>query len=232
MVRRRSYRTRRVIVLIFLIAASIWGIVFNENSYRPVPSIPADTPVATKQSALHILELLSVKGRSPKSGYKRTEFGNGWAKIGMCDMRNVILKRDMSHVVVNNECKVESGILDDPYTGKQIIFLRGNATSDDVQIDHVVALSDAWQKGAQLLTPEQRNLLANDPLELLAVDGKANQAKADGDAATWLPENKAFRCEYLARQIAVKYKYSLWITDAEKGAMKSILASCSSQLLP
>jgi hypothetical protein len=101
-----------------------------------------------------------------------------------------------------------------------------------VQIDHVVALSNAWQTGAGLLTPEIRQQLANDPLELLAVDGAANQQKSDGDAATWLPSNKAFRCQYVARQVAVKAKYQLWVTSAEKDAITRVLATCPGQPLP
>ena len=124
-------------------------------------------------------------------------------------MRNVILHRDLTDVVVGETCKVMRGTLDGPYTGKMISFERGQNTSDDVQIDHVVALSNAWQTGAQQLSQQQRIELANDPLELLAVEGQANQAKSDGDAATWLPPNKSFRCQYVARQVAVKKKYAL-----------------------
>lgn len=93
----------------------------------------------------------------------------------------------------------------------------------------MVALSDAWQKGAQQLTPEQRRELANDPLNLLAVDGPANQQKKDGDAATWMPSNSAFRCQYVARQVAVKRKYSLWVTPAERNAMERWLDSCTQE---
>jgi hypothetical protein len=121
---------------------------------------------------------------------------------------------------------VLSGILNDPYTATLVNFLRGNSTSTAVQIDHVVALSDAWQKGAQQLSPAQRQSFANDPLNLLAVDGTANQQKSDGDAATWLPPNKTFRCEYVARQIAVKSSYSLWVTQAEHDAMARVLGDC------
>ncbi len=138
----------------------------------------------------------------------------------------------MTNVVVNESCKVMSGMLADPYTGNSITFTRSKDTSAAVQIDHVVALSNAWQTGAQQLTPDKRIALANDPLELLAVDGAANQAKGDGDAATWLPPNKAFRCQYIARQIAVKAKYALWVTAAEKDAMNRVLAGCSDQHLP
>ena len=42
---------------------------------------------------------------------------------------------------------MRSGELNDPYTAARITFQRGGA--NEVDIDHVVALSDAWQKGAQ-----------------------------------------------------------------------------------
>ena len=127
---------------------------------------------------------------------------------------------------------IASGQLDDPYTGKRITFQRGSGTSTAVQIDHVVALSNAWQTGAQQLSSEQRQQLANDPLELLAVDGPANQQKGDGEAATWLPSHKPFRCQYIARQIAIKRKYHLWVTSGEKAAMQRVLATCPGQGVP
>lgn len=197
-------------------------------------TIGETTTAATASPSLarDILEQLLVKGRAPKTGYRRTQFGDGWLLVGSCDTRNIILHRDLSDVLVNDSCKVTSGVLADPYTGTTITFTRGKDTSDIVQIDHVVALSNAWQTGAQLLSVEQRIAFANDPLELLAVDGNANQAKADSDAATWLPANKAFRCQYVARQIAVKYKYSLWVTQPEKDAMLRVLSACPEQSLP
>ena len=174
-----------------------------------------------------------MKGRAPKTGYKRAQFGDGWAKLGNCDTRNLILQRDLKNVVLEDDkCKVRTGALNDPYTGKAIAFARGALTSAAVQIDHVVALSNAWQTGAQQLSAERRVQLANDPLELLAVDGPANQQKGDGDAATWLPSNKPFRCQYIARQIAVKRKYALWVTEPEKAAMARVLSSCPEQIMP
>lgn len=197
-------------------------------------SIEEATAVATVHPSLarDILHRLEVKGRAPKTGYERTQFGDGWLLVGSCDMRNIILNRDLMDASVNDTCKVTSGVLADPYTGTTVTFTRGKDTSDIVQIDHVVALSNAWQTGAQQLSVEQRIAFANDPLELLAVDGNANQAKGDGDAATWLPANKTFRCQYVARQIAVKYKYSLWVTGPEKEAMLRVLESCPEQSMP
>ncbi|MCQ6269083.1 DUF1524 domain-containing protein [Pseudarthrobacter sp. R1] len=189
---------------------------------------------ATK--ALDLLATLPIKGRAPKTGYDRALFGQAWADVDRngCDTRNDMLNRDLTAITYVNSvpCKVRSGTLADPYTGTSISFLRGQATSTAVQIDHVVALSDAWQKGAQQLTTEQRTAFANDPLNLQATDGPTNMKKGDGDAATWLPPNKGFRCEYVARQISVKATYMLWVTQAEHDAMARILGDCSGQLAP
>lgn len=178
-----------------------------------------------------LLEALPVKGRAPKTGYSRNQYGQRWADLDRngCDTRNDILGRDLRNVQVKagtRGCRVLSGDLDDPYTGQVIHFVRGPQTSAQVQIDHVVALADAWQKGAQQLSVEQRTAFANDPLNLLAVDGSSNQQKGAGDAATWLPKNKPFRCAYVSRQIQVKAKYSLWVTQAEKDAMARVLDTC------
>ena len=171
----------------------------------PVGSAYADEPTdgtGAGTSATEVLDSLEVKGRAPKTGYKRTQFGKAWADVDHngCDTRNDILNRDLTgvrHKWRTHNCVVKSGKLHDPYTGKDIKFKKGKKTSTAVQIDHVVALSDAWQKGAQKLSEERRTALANDPYNLLAVQGRANQKKSDGDAATWLPSNKGFRCEYM-----------------------------------
>jgi hypothetical protein len=110
-----------------------------------------------------------------------------------------------------------------------VVFTEKSEISSKVQIDHVVALSDAWQKGAQYMDKDVRYQIATDPLNLLAVDSSANQQKSDGDAATWLPKNKRFRCEYVARQVSVKYKYGLWVTKAEKEAIAGILEKCPNE---
>ena len=166
-------------------------------------------------TAKDLLATLPIKGRAPKTGYSRALFGQAWLDVDRngCDTRNDMLKRDLTAIVFANSvpCKVSSGVLADPYTGTSINFVRGSATSSAVQIDHVVALSDAWQKGAQQLSTEQRTAFANDPLNLQSTDGPTNMKKGDGDAATWLPPNKGFRCEYVARQISVKATYSLWL---------------------
>lgn len=229
-----NLRVRRTVfgVLVFVVIFVVVTINTPPPTQAPPPlSHPA--PISESGVfATDALSKLAIKGRAPKTDYTRQQFGSGWETINGCDTRNIILHRDMPGSVVDASCNVTSGTLHDPYTGKTIHFVRGSRTSSDVQIDHVVALSDAWQKGAQQLTLDMRKALANDPLELLAVDGPANQQKSDGDAATWLPPNKAFRCEYVARQIAIKRKYNLWITQAEHDAMQAILARCPEQTLP
>ncbi|MFS0865971.1 DUF1524 domain-containing protein [Microbacterium sp. 179-B 1A2 NHS] len=189
---------------------------------------PTRTASPQAGTALATLGTLEVRGRAPRTGYDRDEFGQRWRDVDRngCDTRNDILARDLTDVVREGRCRVRSGVLDDPFTGETIAFRRGQGTSELVQIDHVVALSDAWQKGAQQLTAVQREAFANDPLNLLAVDGPANAQKGDGDAATWLPSNRTFRCEYVARQVSVKAAYELWVTSAERDAMARVLEGC------
>lgn len=180
------------------------------------------------------LDQIPVKGRAPKTGYARNQFGPQWSDVDRngCDTRNDILKRDLTAIVFRErtrDCVVERGVLQDPYSGQIIEFQRGEKTSALVQIDHVVALSNAWQTGIFQATIKVRTNFANDPLNLMAVKGSLNSQKGDGDAATWLPPNKAFRCEYVTRQIQVKAKYGLWVTKAEKEAMNRILQSAECQ---
>lgn len=206
----------------------------RENSEKSGANHDGRENPATKNEAKfarEVLQKLPQKGRAPKTNYSRKQFGDGWADWRNCDTRQKILARDLTEIqFAANGCTVLSGVLFDPYTGEKILFSRENPSA--VQIDHVVALSNAWQTGAQNLSPEKRAQLANDDLELIAVDGKANQQKSDGDAATWLPKNKAFRCQYVARQLAVKEKYSLWLTPAEFAAIERVLSSCPGQRLP
>lgn len=228
---KRAYQIRRTVAAIIAVVIALGLLFVHPEAWQQTPESSEQTQVATGDAAEALAEF-EVKGRSPKTGYSRDQFGDGWALLNGCDTRNAILYRDLRDAVVGEDCKVESGTLHDPYTGTTIKFTRGATTSDDVQIDHVVALSDAWQKGAQSLSAQMREDLANDPLELLAVEGKANQQKSDGDAATWLPPHKPFRCQYVARQIAVKKKYDLWVTQTEKDAMLRVLGSCPGQQLP
>jgi hypothetical protein len=211
-------------------ARSIWAIAL-------IVALNVSNAEAATESAISVLDSLSVKGRAPKTGYDRDQFGQRWADINRngCDTRNDILQRDLKNIVFKSgtrNCVVASGELLDPYSGVLISFVRGNVSSMEVQIDHVVALSNAWQTGAFKLSLATRTQLANDPLNLLAVQGRLNSQKGDGDAATWLPPQKSYRCKYVARQIAVKSKYGLWLTAPEKRAMEGILAKCPNEQIP
>ena len=196
-----------------------------------------DSAHAASPTVVDVIAKIAVKGRAPKTGYARDQFGTAWKDVDHngCDTRNDILNRDLTSIIYkvsSQDCVVLSGILVDPYSGDSINFQRGVATSSDVQIDHVVALSNAWQTGAFKLTVEKRTAFANDPLNLMAVKGRLNSQKGDGDAATWLPPKKSYRCSYVARQVAVKYKYGLWLTAPEKAAILKLLKPCPAQLIP
>jgi len=233
MVERRR-RVAAVFGTLLVIAASFVASQMHSPTQAQNEQPTSNVQGVQTSVALDALKTLPIKGRAPKTGYSRSQFGAGRQDMGNCNMRNVILGRDLRNVVTvsDADCNVVTGVLHDPYTEKDISFVRGASTSDDVQIDHVVALSDAWQKGAQQLSSEQRIFLANDPLNLLAVEGQANNKKGDSDAASWLPPNKSYRCQYIARQIAVKQKYILWVTQAEHDAMNKVLSGCPDQVLP
>ncbi|MGA4841448.1 HNH endonuclease family protein [Streptomyces sp. G45] len=190
-------------------------------------------PGARAGSALAAVDSLTVKGRAPKTGYARERFGSAWADTDSngCGTRDDILKRDLKGVTYRDgRCVVTGGkLVGDPYSGADVTFARGRS---QVDIDHLVALSDAWQKGASRWAPSKRIAFANDPLNLLAVAAGPNRSKGDADAATWLPPHKPYRCAYVARQVAVKKKYGVWVTAAERDAMKRVLNRCPDQRLP
>ena len=196
---------------------------------------PSSAVAAEPPTAISILNKLEVKGRAAKTGYTRSQFPH-WSDLDRngCDSRNDILKRDLKVIIFKDgtrDCKVISGELVDPFSGKKVLFNLNTAASN-IDIDHIVALSNAWQTGAAYFDKDARSSIANDPLNLLAVDASLNRQKGDGDAATWLPPLKSFRCEYVARQVAVKFKYKLWVTAPEKKAISRILSKCPKQVIP
>ncbi len=195
--------------------------------------LPDTATAQDAPTAISVLNKLAVKGRAAKTGYTREQFPH-WSDLNRngCDTRNEILERDLTTVIFKvgtKDCKVITGSLLDPYSGKVISF---SSTKSTVDIDHVVALSNAWQTGAAYFDKSKREAIANDPLNLLAVDYSLNRQKGDGDAATWLPPLKSYRCDYVARQVAVKAKYALWVTAPEKDAIVKILEKCVGQRIP
>ncbi|MCW2762582.1 MAG: hypothetical protein JWR85_2783 [Marmoricola sp.] len=195
---------------------------------------PPDKPSAAG-SAMAALAGLPVKGRSPMTGYDRARFGQAWldADRNGCDTRNDVLSAHLTDIAYKpgtHDCVVETGDLADPYTALRIRFIRGDGYL--VDIDHVVALANVWVTGGARWDIRKRAAIANDPMNLEPVDPSTNRQKGAGDAATWLPPNKPYRCEYVARQVAVKAKYGLWVTPPEKAAVQAILARCPDERLP
>jgi len=218
-----------VIVLVGSIALTSLSLISPSSRYQ-IEILELASANGAEFDPIKAIETLAVKGRAPKTGYSRSAFGPAWADVDRngCDTRNDILKRDLTQVTFRartKDCVVESGVLLDPFSGESITFQRGERTSALVQIDHVVALSNAWQTGIFKSDLAIRKNFANDPLNLLAVKGALNSQKGDGDAATWLPPNKQFRCDYVSRQVEVKVKYNLWLTRAEKDAIMRILTN-------
>ena len=215
----------RTAVVVALCAAVLLGAA-------PPSSAAAGAPTARPTaSAADALDALPVKGRAPLTGYDRDAYGTPWTDVdgNGCDTRNDILRRDLVQKRILPDCTVTRGVLRDPYTRMTIVHIAGRSAID---IDHVVSLSNAWQTGAFRWTERRRTVFANDPLNLLAVDYSANRQKGDGDAATWLPRNKAYRCSFVARQVAVKTAYGLWVTAAEKAAIARVLTTCPQAELP
>ncbi len=197
------------------------------------------TDKATFKAYLGYLSKLSVKGRGSMTGYSREQFGSSWtdtaggtyARNG-CDTRNDMLGRDLTKVVFKagtRDCKVLSGVLPyEPYIGttnRPFDISKGYAYSLDAE--HIIALGNAWVSGGAQLSKDKRTALANDPDNLMMVDPSANRQKGDGDAATWLPKNKAYRCTYIVRQVKVKARYGLSVATAERDVMKNILTGCA-----
>lgn len=166
--------------------------------------------------------------------YRRSAFGPAWTDDNTttwgdngCRTRDDLLRRDLvdQHFTADDHCRPASGVLPDPYTGKKISYQKGPS----VQADHVVSLGRSWQTGARFLSESQRINLANDPLNLLMVDGHTNESKSDD--VGWLPPNRSFDCRYLALQIAVISKYQLWHTPSEHRTIAAQLSSCPTMTL-
>jgi hypothetical protein len=246
--RRRTRATVQSSIVTLVIAVGVWALyssgvlstgadasasssATSTNTSTPSPATPGPTRASSQAAAAAraTLAALPVKGKAPATGYDReADFGTAWLDVDHngCDTRNDVLARDLTDIVRQGPCKVVSGDLVSPYTGAAIAFVRGNTTSTLVQIDHVVALENAWRTGAQQLTQAERQALANDPENLFAVDGHSNSQKRSSDAATWLPAAKGFRCEYVEHQVTVKAKYRLWVVPAERDAMDRVLSAC------
>lgn len=198
--------------------------VGHESPAAP-PTFGGPGPAEARQ----LLADIPVKGRAPMTGYRRDLYGRGWPSVGGCDMRNRILSRDLVDVVYRSgtrDCVVESGTLNDPYTGRTIHFVRGNDTSSLVQVDHRYPLALSWQQGAQQWSQARREKFAADPLNLVAVEGKVNQAKGASGPGSWLPPHSAARCQYVADFVVVAARYQLSMNPGDHRAASEVLRRC------
>lgn len=196
----------------------------------------ADAPVVAPGSDV-LAGIMLIPARIRSHDYRRAAFGEAWdddndAPGGHngCDTRNDILNRDLVDkvFVAIKRCPdaVASGTLHDPYTNATIAFVRGNQVGASVQIDHIVPLALAWDLGAQNWTDEMRVRFANDPANLLAVQGQANQDKSDGEPAVWMPPNHAFWCQYSVQFIAVLRGYALPVDESSAQTLRDAAATC------
>jgi Protein of unknown function (DUF1524) len=237
------------LLAVVVIGVAVWGAGreqaggASQSTRAPLTSVASPPPqaqVGDPSAELAKLATLPIKGRAPKTGYARGLFGRAWTDDvtvlyghNGCDTRDDILRVDLVAVEIkpgSHDCVVLSGTLHDPYSGTTVVFQRGQGTSSQVQVDHVVPLLDAWQKGAQQWDDAKRRNFANDPINLQATTASMNQQKRAGDAATWLPPSKSYRCTYVSRIVDVKAAYGLWVTQAEHDAITRILSECGHTL--
>lgn len=207
--------------------------VTPKKTVTPTKAPTTDTPIVTAGTALAALQALPIKPLDHTNDYKRTKFGTAWADVDKngCDTRNDILARDLTSIAKSGNCTVQTGTFADPYTGLTINFDKSKGGGGGVDIDHVVALSNAWSTGAASWDDATRLKYANDPMVLLSSDSGENRGKGDKDAANYLPPNVGFQCEYVARQITVRKSYNMWVTSAEKQAMEKVLSTCPQEPL-
>src|SRR5882757_3229660 len=228
------FRDGLAIAIVVAVAVGVGWLYLRDEARQQPQARPSPTATPSYDTARHQMEALPVRGWDRVQDFNRVRFGEPWSddvnvEFGHngCNTRDDILRRDLADLQVRpGTCFAQLGVLHDPYTGATIDFVRGPDTSPAVQIDHVVALADAWYKGARLWDDQRRRDFANDPRNLLAVAGQVNFDKAFRDAASWLPPNTGFRCAFVARQVEAKTDYQLWVSGKEKDAMREVLRAC------
>ena len=236
-------RTSRACLLLLAVLVALTGCTFdwqNEGASQPTLSSvgQGDVPAGTLDpaAATTALAALPVAGKTSLDGYDRgcgegegCVFGPAWADVDRngCDQRNDVLHRDLTAVQVRegtHDCVVVGGVLDDPYTGQTVTFVKADAA--EVPIDHVVPLAAAWVQGAAAWSAEQRQSFANDLANLMATTRAANSAKGDSTAEEWVPDDPSYGCSYASVVVTVKSRYALAVTPAEATALQSLLATC------
>ena len=236
-------RISRAVLPLLAVLLALTGCTFEWQieSGPPTPAASVgqgDVPVGTLEPAAAAAALvgLPVEEKTSLDGYERScgegdgcVFGPAWADVDRngCDQRNDVLHRDLAEIEVRDGtqgCVVVAGLLDDPYTGATVEFLKEDAA--EVPIDHVVPLAAAWVQGAAEWTTEERTAFANDLSNLMATTREQNSAKGDSTAEEWLPPDPAYGCSYATVVITVKDRYALSVTPAEADTLEELLATC------
>jgi hypothetical protein len=230
-------------MLLCLSAAAVLAVVvayqtLGFSAARQVGEVAALADVPTVQPGADVLAgIVVLPLRAHRYDYRRPAFGDAWddnndAPLGHngCDTRDDILNRDLvdKTYVWIKRCPdaVATGTLHDPYTNATIAFQRGAKVGESVQIDHIVPLAYAWDMGAYGWPDPERLRFANDPANLLAVDGQANQDKGDLPPGQWMPPNKAFACQYGMQFITVLRGYQLPVDQASSDVLRAAAATC------
>jgi hypothetical protein len=232
MTRTRLLWLAAIVALAVLVAFQVMA----SSSDRPRFIAQAEIP--TVAPGVDVLAgVAEVPARIRGYDYRRAAFGDAWTDDNDapgghngCDTRNDILDRDLvdKTYVSISRCPnaVATGTLRDPYTSEAIALVRGNQTGAAVQIDHLVPLAYAWDLGARNWTDEMRGRFANDPANLLAVEGQANQDKGDKEPAVWMPPNTAFHCQYAMQFIAVLRGYGLPVDAPSTTVLREAAGTC------
>jgi Protein of unknown function (DUF1524) len=220
-------------VLAVIVAIQTVGVAQQRAQWYVAQAAPPTVPPGADVLAGIPLVPLRIRGFD----YRRAAFGDSWdddndAPGGRngCDTRNDILNRDLvdKTFVVIKRCPdaVATGVLHDPYTNATVAFTRGAQVGAAVQIDHIVPLAYAWDMGARSWTDQTRKRFANDPANLLAVDGQTNQDKGDAEPAVWMPPNRAFHCQYAMQFIEVLRGYGLPVDAPSVPALRDAAVTC------
>ena len=237
----RNHRAR--LLALFAVLLALTSCTFEWELEGPAqPTLTSvgqgDVPAGTldPSAASAALAGLPVAEKTSLEGYERgcgegegCVFGPAWADVDRngCDQRNDVLHRDLTDVQVREGtqgCVVIAGVLDDPYTGEAVPFVKADAAL--VPIDHVVPLAAAWTQGAADWTPEDRAFFANDVANLIATTRAENSSKGDSTAEEWVPQDPTYGCSYATVVVTVKHDYALAVTPAEAAALEDLLATC------
>ncbi|WP_328678269.1 HNH endonuclease family protein [Streptomyces sp. NBC_00322] len=209
--------SRRIAVLAATSALAVTGLLATAPAAQASPPTPVSAATARTY-----LGQLTVAAEGSSTGYSRDKFPHWITQSGTCNTREVVLKRDGTNVVQDSSCAAVSGSWYSEYDGATWTL------ASDLDIDHVVPLSEAWKSGANSWTTSKRQGFANDLTrpQLIAVTDNVNQAKGDQDPAEWLPSRTSYRCMYVRMWVDVKHYYNLSVDSAEKSALQSVLNGC------